>query len=326
MVESLACDRYGSVVCSPPLRVVQSRPRPAGRSTWTGSRRRLHGSGSRLLPVCLGDRVLDVPQADELSGRQRAGGPSRPEAATGFPTVPQTARRTTSRSTPAARSSRTEPVITANFKAAIDRDADPSMQSPAMPFFTDIVGVSEVARSRRGGQGQHLIIHLTQQAADFEARVAMPFFCAITVEDAARPAGCTDAAFGRPVLHREPRHRQADRPQAEPVLQGEAPAHVEHDRLHDRQLAAATYLRVSKGRRTTPPAASRLRPTPKRRSSTASTSRSSSSTRSSTNYLALNTRALSPAFSGLVPARALLKAQLRDRPPCDARAGRLPAG
>ena len=58
---------------------------------------------------------------------------------------------------PASRSSRTAlPVTAANFKAAFDRDADPKMQSPAVPFFSDIVGSSKSPVSGVKVKGSHL--------------------------------------------------------------------------------------------------------------------------------------------------------------------------
>ena len=50
----------------------------------------------------------------------------------------------------------------ANFKAAIDRDADPKMQSPSVPFFSDIVGSSKSPVSGVKVKGSHLVITLTQ--------------------------------------------------------------------------------------------------------------------------------------------------------------------
>jgi ABC-type transport system substrate-binding protein len=70
-------------------------------------------------------------------------------------------------------------VTAANFKAAIDRDADPKMQSPAVPFFSDIVGSDKSPVSGVTVSGNHLIIKLTKAAPDFLARLAMPFFSAV---------------------------------------------------------------------------------------------------------------------------------------------------
>src|SRR5262249_59686270 len=37
------------------------------------------------------------------------------------------------------------PITAKNYKAAIDRDANKNMQSPAVPFFSDIVGATDAA-------------------------------------------------------------------------------------------------------------------------------------------------------------------------------------
>jgi ABC-type oligopeptide transport system substrate-binding subunit len=76
-----------------------------------------------------------------------------------------------------------ERVTAAHFKYAIDRALNRSMNSPAQPFMVDIVGADEVisgqATSVSGvtAGSNTLTIQLKQPAADFLARVAMPFFC-----------------------------------------------------------------------------------------------------------------------------------------------------
>ncbi len=78
-----------------------------------------------------------------------------------------------------------QPVTAQNFKAAIERNADPKMQSPSFPFMNDIAGVTAKydgkAKTVSGAvvKGNHLVITLTRSAPDFLARIAMPFFCAI---------------------------------------------------------------------------------------------------------------------------------------------------
>src|SRR6476469_5662864 len=107
---------------------------------------------------------MNYPDANGSKGSQLV-----PEAAAGF--------------------SNGTPVTAANFKAAIDRDADPKMQSPSVPFFSDIVGASTSPVSGVKVKGSHLIITLTKAAPDFLARMAMPFFCAIPTNLAHDPNG-----------------------------------------------------------------------------------------------------------------------------------------
>jgi ABC-type oligopeptide transport system substrate-binding subunit len=82
-----------------------------------------------------------------------------------------------------------EPVTAANFKAAIDRIADPKMQSPALGFISDIVGSNTTPVTGVTAKGNHLIIRLTKPAPDFLARIAMPFFGAIPKNLAHDPNG-----------------------------------------------------------------------------------------------------------------------------------------
>src|SRR5882672_7108567 len=64
-----------------------------------------------------------------------------PEAATGFPKVSNGGKTYDfTVSAGFTKFSNGQPVTAANFKAAFDRDADPKMQSPALPFFQDVVG------------------------------------------------------------------------------------------------------------------------------------------------------------------------------------------
>ena len=89
------------------------------------------------------------------------------------------ARCTTSGSTPVHEVLERPACKGANFKAAIDRDADPKMESPAVSFLSDIVGAGKSPVSGAKVKGSHLIITLTKAAPDFVARLAMPFFCAV---------------------------------------------------------------------------------------------------------------------------------------------------
>jgi peptide/nickel transport system substrate-binding protein len=86
-------------------------------------------------------------------------------------------------------------VTAGHFKYAIDRALNRSMNSPAQPFMLDIVGADEVisgqATSVSGvvASGNTLTIQLKQPAADFLARVAMPFFCPLPTSVPIAPNG-----------------------------------------------------------------------------------------------------------------------------------------
>jgi len=123
--------------------------------------------------TCL--KLLNYPDANGAKGAQLT-----PEAAAGFPKVSNNGKQydfTVNASF--TKFSNGQPVTAANFKAAIDRDADPKMQSPAVPFFSDIVGSDKSPVSGVTVNGNHLVIKLTKAAPDFLARMAMPFFCAV---------------------------------------------------------------------------------------------------------------------------------------------------
>src|SRR6476661_4137319 len=123
--------------------------------------------------TCL--KLMNYPDANGPKGSQLT-----PEAAAGFPKVSDNGK-TYDFTVKAGftKFSNGQPVTAANFKAAIDRDADPKMQSPSVPFFSDIVGADKSPVSGVKVKGSHLIVNLTKAAPDFLARMAMPFFAAV---------------------------------------------------------------------------------------------------------------------------------------------------
>jgi len=115
-----------------------------------------------------------------------AGSKLVPEAAKGFPKVSKDGK-TYDFTVDASftKFSNGQPVTAANFAFAINRDANPKMQSPSTPFLQDIVGAQAVIDGKASSvagvkvKGNHLLITTTQNAPDFLARIAMPFFCAL---------------------------------------------------------------------------------------------------------------------------------------------------
>jgi ABC-type oligopeptide transport system substrate-binding subunit len=129
--------------------------------------------------TCL--KLMNYPDANGAKGSQLV-----PEAAAGFPKVSNNGKTydfTVNASF--TKFSNGAPVTAANFAYAINRDANPKMQSPATPFLSDIVGAQAAIDGKASSvsgvkvNGNHLVINLTQAAPDFVARIAMPFFCAI---------------------------------------------------------------------------------------------------------------------------------------------------
>jgi len=129
--------------------------------------------------TCL--KLMNYPDANGAKGSQL-----QPEAAAGFPKVSNNGKTydfTVNASF--TKFSNGAAVGPANFAYAINRDANPKMQSPSTPFLADIAGAQAAIDGKASSvsgvkvKGSHLIISLTQAAPDFLARIAMPFFCAI---------------------------------------------------------------------------------------------------------------------------------------------------
>ncbi len=76
-------------------------------------------------------------------------------------------------------------VTATTFKKVIERDLSATMNSPAQAFARDILGAKEYTAGKATevtgvkADGNKLEITLVKPAADFLARIAMPFFCAI---------------------------------------------------------------------------------------------------------------------------------------------------
>lgn len=132
-----------------------------------------------MYAVCL--KLLNYPDANGAASSQL-----QPEAAAGFPKISNSGKTYDFNVNASfTKFSNGQPVTAKNFLAAINRNANPKMQSPAGGFMTDIVGAQAAldgkASSVSGAtvKGSHLIIRLTRPAPDFLSRIAMPFFCAI---------------------------------------------------------------------------------------------------------------------------------------------------
>src|SRR4051794_26646801 len=112
--------------------------------------------------TCL--KLMNYPDANGAKGSQLA-----PEAAAGFPKVSNSGKTydfTVNASF--TKFSNGAAVGPANFAYAINRDANPKMQSPATPFISDIVGAQAAIDGKASNvsgvkvNGKHLIINLTQ--------------------------------------------------------------------------------------------------------------------------------------------------------------------
>jgi ABC-type transport system substrate-binding protein len=188
--------------------------------------------------TCL--KLMNYPDANGAKGSQLV-----PEAATGFPKVSNSGKTYDFNvKVGYTKFSNGQPVTAANFKAAFDRNADPKMQSPAVPFFSDIVGADKSPVSGVKVSGSHLIINLTHASPDFLARVAMPFFCAIPTNLAHDPNGVLAPASAGPYYISDRVPNKSITVKKNPYYKGKRPHNVNQISYTVGNSLAATYLRV----------------------------------------------------------------------------------
>jgi ABC-type transport system substrate-binding protein len=191
--------------------------------------------------TCL--KLMNYPDANGPKGGQLT-----PEAAAGFPKVSSGGKvYDFTVNAGFTKFSNGAPVTAANFKAAIDRDADPKMQSPAVPFFSDIVGSDKSPVSGVKVRGSHLIITLTKASPDFLARMAMPFFCAIPTDLAHDPNGVLAPASAGPYYISDRVPNKSITIKKNPNYKGKRPHNVNQINYVVGNSLDATYLRTQQG-------------------------------------------------------------------------------
>jgi ABC-type oligopeptide transport system substrate-binding subunit len=191
--------------------------------------------------TCL--KLMNYPDANGAKGSQLV-----PEAATGFPKVSNSGKTYDFNvKVGYTKFSNGQAVTAANFKAAFDRNADPKMQSPAVPFFSDIVGSAKSPVSGVKVSGSHLIITLTHASPDFLARVAMPFFCAIPTNLAHDPNGVLAPAAAGPYYISDRVPNKSITRKKNPYYKGKRPHNVSQINYTIGNALPATYLRVQQG-------------------------------------------------------------------------------
>jgi peptide/nickel transport system substrate-binding protein len=108
-----------------------------------------------------------------------------PAAATGLPVISSDGKTYTFTIRSGIKFSDGASVTAASFKAAMQRDASPSMNSPVNAFMSDVVGWDNVVNKKATNitgvtvKGNKLTIKLTQSDGGMLDKLAMPFFCAI---------------------------------------------------------------------------------------------------------------------------------------------------
>jgi ABC-type oligopeptide transport system substrate-binding subunit len=191
--------------------------------------------------TCL--KLMNYPDANGAKGSQLT-----PEAAAGFPKVSNNGKTYDfTVNAGFTKFSNGQPVTAANFKAAFDRDADPKMQSPALPFFSDVVGSNTSPVSGVKVKGSHLLITLTKAAPDFLARVAMPFFCAVPTNLAHDPNGVLAPPSAGPYYISDRQVNKSITIKKNPYYKGKRPHNLSQINYIIGNSLDATYLRVQQG-------------------------------------------------------------------------------
>src|SRR6476646_7081646 len=191
--------------------------------------------------TCL--KLVNYPDANGAKGSQLV-----PEAATGFPKVSNNGKTYDfTVNAGFTKFSNGQPVTAAAFKAAFDRDADPKMQSPALPFFSDVAGSDKSPVSGVKVNGSHLVINLTKAAPDFLARMAMPFFCAVPTNLAHDPNGVLAPASAGPYYISDRQPNKSITIKKNPYYKGKRPHNVSQIVYNIGNSLAATYLRTQQG-------------------------------------------------------------------------------
>jgi peptide/nickel transport system substrate-binding protein len=143
-------------------------------------------------------------------------------------------------------------VVAATFAHAINRDLNPKLLSPSVAFLGDVVGadavVNKKAQTASGIQANDhtLTIHLTKQAPDFIARMAMNFFCAI-------PAGLPVPLKGNTVPSAGPYYIASRSPNRSVILErnpnysGPRPHHVDEMAVTVNSNISQSLLQVKGG-------------------------------------------------------------------------------
>jgi peptide/nickel transport system substrate-binding protein len=123
-----------------------------------------------------------------------------PEAAVGFPRVSADGRTFTFTIKRGLRFSDGTPVTAANFAYSLNRALNPTLQSPASYYLSDVVGAKDVVDGRTETAsgittpGKHtLVVKLTNPAPDFPARLTFPILPAVSLGLPVIAGGVTDA-------------------------------------------------------------------------------------------------------------------------------------
>jgi len=131
---------------------------------------------------------IEFETCTKLIDYNDAGGASTelsPAAAAGMPVISSDGKTYTFTIRPGIKFNDGATVTADSFKAAMNRDANPSMNSPVNAFMSSVVGWDNVVNKKASTisgvttKGNKLIIKLTSRDGGMLDKLAMPFFCAI---------------------------------------------------------------------------------------------------------------------------------------------------
>jgi peptide/nickel transport system substrate-binding protein len=146
-------------------------------------------------------KLMYYPDKPDPAGAKLAA-----DGAVGFPSVSKDGKTYVFTVKSGIKSNTGETLTAASYAAAIDRDLNPKMQSPSVPFITGangIVGAQAVADGKAThasgvvAKGQKLTIRLLAPDGSFLSKLAMNFFCPIPKGTPINPDGINSfASFG----------------------------------------------------------------------------------------------------------------------------------
>ena len=125
-------------------------------------------------------------------------------------------------------------VTAQSFADAFNRDAQPSLKSPATVYMHEIVGASAVIDGKAASisgirvlDRYRLQIRLTKPLGDFTARLTLPFFCPVLPNTPIDPAGIDNPAGSGPYYVFERVENQRIVLKRNPFYRGARPANVD---------------------------------------------------------------------------------------------------
>jgi peptide/nickel transport system substrate-binding protein len=177
-----------------------------------------------------------------------------PEAAAGLPIISKDGKTYTFTVPPGKFKFNTGEAVTAqSFKHAIDRDANPAMNSPVVPFITNIVGLNAVVAKKAKTvsgvtvKGNKLTIRLTESDGGLLNKIALNFFCAIPKNMPINPDGLAAYPGAGPYYIASREVNRQTILKRNPNYKGNRPANADTIVITVNTNPQQTYLQVESG-------------------------------------------------------------------------------